>query len=113
MSDPTPPAPGPVCIDLSLTIPTIPDLLLPSAALLLTIPPFDLPCCKFKIAIPALDQAIAATNAALAAGIATLGAPFIVTIAAANKVIALAQKQVNKVRIRIPTCPCDGQTVTL
>lgn len=97
------------CVDLGLTIPTVPDLFLPNAGFNVSIPDIsiDVPCCKFDIPIPGLNAAIAAANVLITQALAFGGAPLMAAVMTANEIIAQAQAEINKIRIRIPECPND------
>lgn len=106
------------CIDLELPppfnpIPTIPDIFLGLPALVVEFPPPipGIPCCHFKLAVPGLDELIATVNLATSLACLALSAALMPEIIAVNEVIAIAQTQVNKVRLRIPDCPCNGATI--
>lgn len=102
------------CFAISLQIPTIPAVVFPSIVFQSPFPiGVDLPCCKFKIRLPIVDEAIDLLNLAISSAIELLSAGATAAIMTANMIIAKVQAKVNKLRIRIPTCPVDGADISI
>lgn len=95
------------CVDLGLTLPTVPDFFLPNPSFNVPLPiGIDGPCCSFQIPDPGINALIKAANAAVSTTLLTPG--IMAAVMTVNEMIGAAQNEINKLRIRIPQCPNDS-----
>lgn len=102
------------CINLDLTIPTIPDFLLTPPQLVPIFPGLDATfCCTFSINPGLINGAIRIINAAVAGALKALSAGIMAAAMTINELIAVLQYLVNYAKQFAPSCPLEGGGVSI